>query len=113
MANYFKGAYGANDMSLDTMTEGISKEGISNLVEVMHTQLLKGVASKLKATEGIETALKAGWQGKSRDAFLDKMTKAISSVIKDLNAEYTDVLKRLSELVDSYYEQDEKMMDMI
>ena len=112
MANFFGKAYGASEMGLSTMTEGISKEGIRELVEVMQAELLKGVVEKLKATEGIQTAITSGWQGKSRDAFLDKMTKAISSIINDLNAEYTDLLKRLAELVESYYAQDEKMMDI-
>lgn len=111
MANIFGKAYGATDMSLDTMTEGISKEGIRGLVEVMEAQLLKGVSEELKNTENVQTAIKAGWQGKSRDAFLDNMTEAVNGIISDLSAEYTDVLKRLAELVESYYAQDKKMMD--
>ena len=113
MANYFKNAYGATDMSLDTMTEGISKEGIQNLVEVIKAELLTGVSEKLKSTESVETAIKAGWQGQARDVFLDKMSAGIAAVISDLKSEYTDLLKRLAELVDSYYDQDAKMMDML
>lgn len=112
-SNYFGGAYQSMDMGLDTMTEGISKEGIENLVEVMQTELLKGVSEKLKETEGITTALKAGWQGLSRDKFLEDMSKAIDGVIADLEAEYSDLMKRLSELVQSYYEQDAKMMELL
>lgn len=112
-SNYFGGAYQSTDMTLDTMTEGISKDGIENLVEVMHTELLKGVSDKLKDTEGITTALKAGWQGKSRDEFIEGMSNAIDRIIMDLTAEYNDLLKRLAELVQSYYEQDAKMMEML
>lgn len=113
MANYFGGAYHSTDMTLDTMTEGISKQGIDNLVEVMQTKLLTGVSEKLKETEGITTALKAGWQGKSRDAFIENMSKAIDGIISDLQAEYMDLMKRMSELVQSYYDQDAKMMEML
>lgn len=113
MANYFGSAHRATDMALDTMTEGISKQGIENLVDVMQAELLKGVSEKLKETEEIQTALKAGWQGYSRDVFIENMSTAIDAIIEDLTSEYYDIMQRLAELVQSYYEQDAKMMQML
>ena len=79
----------------------------------MKTELLVGVSEKLAETDGIGTAIKAGWQGQARDKFLSDMNRAIAAIRKDLASEYTDVLKRLAELIDSYFDQDAKMMEML
>ena len=109
----FSAARGATDMTIDTMTEGVSKDGVETLVETMKAELLVSISEKLKATDAISTAIKAGWQGKSRDDFLDSFSKAINAVRRDLAAEYTDVLKRLAELIENYFKQDQEMMDRL
>lgn len=109
----FDGAYESRDMSLDTMTEGISKAGMENLLEMMQVKLLSGVRDELSKTEGIVSALKAGWQGKSRDVFLEKLDKSVSGIATDLANEYYDLMKRMRELAENYYKQDQRMMDML
>jgi len=108
----FDSAYEARDMSLDTMTEGISVHGMREFTDLLKAKLLTGVSEKLEATSGINDALKAGWQGHSRDVFIEKLTGAINAVKNDLSVEYSDLMNRLGELMDNYYEQDKKMMDM-
>ena len=41
-----------------------------------------------------------------------KFTNSVVAISRDLTAEYNDLMNRLGELLDSYYEQDKKMMDM-
>ena len=113
MAQYFNGAYGARDMALNTMTEGISVEGMRNFHDTLKAKLLTGVSEKLEETGEIETALKEGWQGQSRDVFLEQFSNGIKSVKNDLSSEYNDLMRKLGELMDSYFDQDKKMMDLI
>ena len=111
--NYFDNAFENRDLALDGMSEGVSKKGMEAYMEKLQIELLKGVSEKLEDTDGISAAIIQGWQGEARDAFLTKFSKAIQQVEQDLMAEYTDLLYRLSELAENYYEQDKKMMDLI
>ena len=108
----FDSTYGSRDMSLDTMTEGISVQGMRNFTDLLKAKLLTGVCEQLEKTDGIGKALQAGWQGESRDVFMQKFTNSVVAISRDLTAEYNDLMNRLGELLDSYYEQDKKMMDM-
>lgn len=103
----------SRDMSLETMTEGISVQGMREFSETIKANLLNGVTEKLYDTKGIEEALKIGWQGQSRAVFISQFQTGIQKIEKDLQTEYYDLMKRLGELMDNYFEQDNKMMDMI
>lgn len=109
----FDSAYESREMTLDTMSEGVSKAGMEELVDLLQAQLLIGVSEKLEETEAINNALKANWQGKSRDVFIENMTKSIRMIKADLAAEFGDLMNKLAELAQSYYDQDKKMMDML
>lgn len=110
---YLDGARESRDMSLDVMTEGISVQGMRDFTDFINAKLLKGVSSKLEETKGIVTALNSGWQGESRDVFINNFEKGIKQVQKDLNTEYKDLMKRLGELMDDYFNQDKKMINML
>lgn len=109
----FDSSYESRNMSLDTMTEGISVHGMRDFVDLLKANLLTGVCNELNKTEEINRALMAGWQGQSRDEFIRKFTASIRAVKDDLADEYFNLLKRLGELMDSYFEQDKKMMNMM
>ena len=82
--SYFSGAYESRDMAIDEITEGMSIKGVETLMELINSKLLVGVEEKLTDTEAIANAIKAGWQGKSRDIFLEKLDQNINYVLKDL-----------------------------
>ena len=74
---------------------------------------MQKVSETLDDTADLEAAINRGWQGKSRDIFFEKFNAAIKATEEDLHAEYADLVNKLSELSQNYYEQDAKMMDMI
>ena len=109
----FDGAFEAREMAIDSITEGISKAGMETLLENMQAKLLVGVQDQLSQTGEIVDAIKAGWQGKSRDAFLNSFDASINSIVNDLSAEYTNLVARMRELAANYYDQDSNMMNII
>lgn len=106
ISNGFEKAYHATSVSIGEASEGVSKSGMEELVENIKLELLQGVSNKLKEVSGIATALQVGWQGKGRDAFIEKFDAKIYDVCADLQSEYADLLHRLAELMANYYNQD-------
>ena len=109
----FENSMYAKDMSLSTMTEGISVEGMRDLKDGIYQKLVVAVGNKLSETKGIENAIRANWQGEARDIFLQNFAKSISAVKQDINAEYNDLLRKLGELLDNYFLEDKKMVDLV
>lgn len=108
----FDSAKEARDMDFgDDVSQGISKEGMQQYMSDLKSELLTTVIEKLEDTDGISQAIARGWQGQSRDKFLDQFEKGIRAVESDLQSEYTDLMYRLSELAKNYYAQDAKMVD--
>lgn len=108
----FDSAKEARDMDFgDDVSQGISKEGMQQYMENLQADLLTKVNEKLEETDGISQAIARGWQGQSRDKFLDQFEKGIRAVQSDLQSEYSDLMMRLSELTSNYYSQDAKMVD--
>ena len=108
----FDRAYENRDMDFDAdVSQGISKQGMMDYCESLRVELLKGAIKKLEETDGIQGAIIKGWQGESRDKFLDNFERAIKATAQELFAEYADLIKRLSELAQDYYSQDSKMLN--
>ena len=97
----------------DGITEGISSGGMEDYLGKLQIDLLQSVSKALWEVQDLETAINKGWQGVSRDKFLEKFNSAIKATEEDLHDEYRDLVNKLSELSQNYYEQDAKMMDMI
>ena len=95
------------------ITEGISSQGMANYLDKLQVDLLQKVSETLDDTADLEAAINKGWQGRSRDIFLERFNAAIKSTEEDLHAEYADLVNKMSELSQNYYEQDAKMMDII
>lgn len=85
---------------------GITSANVDIFKNVMYTG-----NEKLEDTDAMAQAIARGWQGQSRDNFLDQFEKGIRTVQSDLKSEYSDLMMRLSELTRNYYEQDAKMVN--
>lgn len=108
----FDSAKESRDMDFgDDVSQGISKQGMEQYIEDLKADLLIKVSEKLEDTDAMAQAIARGWQGQSRDNFLDQFEKGIRAVQADLASEYSDLMMRLSELTRNYYEQDAKMVD--
>lgn len=108
--NYFQNSYEDRSQELTTMTEGISAVGMQNLHDSIKARLYEGVIQKLEETEEIQSALNKGWQGESRDKFLNEFSRGIDMVKSDLHKEYIDLAHKLGELTEYYYETDKEMI---
>lgn len=92
------------------MTQGVSKAGMQTYIDSLKISLLDEVKSKLEDVGAIQTAVDAGWQGKSRDKFFEMFEKSINEIEDDLEAEFKDLNGRLNELANNYYSQDNDLL---
>ena len=110
---HFSSSEGNTSLDFSGVTTGISAKGMEDYMEKLHMDVLKKVEEKLKATEAINDALVACWQGAARDKFAKKFSDTVDNVIDELNDEYADLVSRLYELQENYFKQDAKMLDNI
>jgi uncharacterized protein YukE len=99
-------------MSMGTMTVGVSASGMENYREELKSVVLIDTSTLIDDVSGIESALNAGWQGASKDAFLQKFAQHREALKGELAAEYQDLENRLEELQSFFFNQDQKMIDM-
>ncbi len=99
------GSYG------EGVTEGISKSGVEAYVEYLQVEVIQSLINKLDDVGEIQAAIDKGWQGESRDKFLRAFASTINQTEEEIQAEFKNLVDRLSELIQSYYKQDENMME--
>lgn len=101
-----------DNLSIDVLDIGVSKQGMEQYMEALKIELLDSVKEKLNTEfDAIMIEINKGWQGSSRDRFEEKFRKQIGHIKNDLEDEYKDLSARLVELANFYYKQDESMLD--
>lgn len=104
---------GGNNMGISEMTEGISTNGMEEYLENLKAHLLTETTKIINDTSALESAINSGWQGQSRDKFIEKFNEARMAISMDLKKEFKDLQNRLAELEMNYFAQDSKMIDII
>ena len=106
-------APGANNVGIDDLTIGISAAGMEEYKKNLKAYLLTQSVDKINDTSTLEAAINNGWQGASRDVFMEKFNQMRESIVNDLSKEFDDLSARLEELEEDYFAQDNKMIDII
>ena len=108
MGSLFK--QNSTGVDIADMTQGVSKAGMQTYIDSLKISLLDEVKNKLEDVSAIQTAVDAGWQGKSRDKFFEMFEKSINEIENDLKDEFNDLNGRLNELANNYYSQDDNLL---
>ena len=101
---------GSKDMDFNGVTEGFSKEGYGYYISYLKLNIVDTICDMLDKTDGIINALNKGWQGNSRDKFIEKFNKTKNKTEDEIIAEFKSLKSKLSILAYNYYEQDAKML---
>ena len=101
---------GAQNVGIDSLTIGVSQQGMEEYREALRMSLLEDTKTKLQDVGAIQTAIDAGWQGVARDRFFQDFDQQIEKIIQDLQKEYEDLDHRLEELEENYFAQDNNMV---
>lgn len=102
--------YNDHGLGIDNLDIGVSTEGAANYFEELRADLLTSVQNMIDEVGEVENALNKGWQGVSRDKF-DAQFKASREALKnDLAREYADLVTKISDIVESYINQDKNMI---
>lgn len=104
---------GSRDVNIKDMTYGVSSQGMEIYVKNLRTELITKCFDKLEDTKAVSDAIVKGWQGASRDKFLQSFENAIESVERDLRSEWVDLQYRLAELEVNYFKQDAQLAKQI
>ncbi len=102
---------GGRSLDIGNLDIGFSEEGLKEYRSKLNDVLIIQTEEVLKNVSDIETAINDGWQGRSRDVFMEQFGNTIEEIIKDLKLEYEDLDNRFTEIQDNYYKQDEELMN--
>ena len=102
--------YNDHGLGIDNLDIGVSTRGASEYFQSLQAQLLTGVETIVNDTEAVIAALDKGWQGVSRDKFDQQFQAAREQLLMDLRKEYTDLVTKIGEVVESYINQDKNMI---
>ena len=101
----------ADAIGISELTIGIDRNGMETYKDSLKAELLVSTRQRIEDITAIESAINQGWQGVSKDKFMDKFKTLRERVSDDLEREYKDLEYRLDELVSNYFQQDKKMID--
>lgn len=100
----------SNNLGIGDLEIGISQKGMEEYITNLKLELLQTSKDKINAFDEVEQAINNGWQGKSRDIFLEKFKIAREKICEDLEKEYQDLENRLTDLQSAYFEADQNLM---
>lgn len=105
---------GGADVGIADLTEGISHAGMEAYLEELKATVLTETINVINnEADALQNAINVGWQGRARDVFFDKFNTVRSNIAEDLTQEYYDLVARLQELEDNYFNQDKKMLEFM
>ena len=102
----------SRDMGFHGVTEGVNRAGMEAYMEYLKVEVIDKIVEALGQVEEMQTQINQGWQGRSRDVFLAQFNNTIANTSNEIQAEFSNLADRLSDLYQSYFEQDAKMLDM-
>ena len=99
-------------MFVDSLSIGVSSDGMANYKEELRAELLTQTVEKLdEEYNNIMNVINTGWQGVARDRFDNQFRAMCDAIGADLTAEYVDLEARLDELQAFYFDQDQKLIE--
>ena len=108
MGHYFQG--GATETDLSDLTIGVDNGGFFNFITNVVNDTTNNLHKELEKTEGIIEAVNKGWQGVSRDIFLEQLDSSIEKIKNDISREHDQLQAILLEVMDSYYSIDSNLL---
>lgn len=101
-------ALGISDLSI-----GVDSNGMNNYINTLLDSLFVKTQEKLQDTSELVTVISSGWQGFSRDQFIEDLNSSISEMVEKIDTEKTYLQNELNELLYSYQQIDSNLMETI
>ena len=101
----------AGSLDIGSFSTGVSADGMNDYMESLKTKYITETRDLLDDVEEINNAINQGWQGVSKDNFMEQFEKAREVVKEDLDKEYQNFQNRLDELSAQYFETDQNLLN--
>ena len=98
------------NIGISELTTGVDRSGMESYIESLRLHLITEVFQDIDDVSAIEATINAGWQGVSKDRFLDQFKTMREQIKEDLQKEFINTTNRLYELQSNYFKQHENMM---
>ena len=98
------------NLGIGDLTHGVSASGAMDYVEGLNTGAINSAIDVLYATDGVKTALQAGWQGAAEANFEKNLDNAVNTVVSTLELIKKNIESLVSDLVEDMANQDAAMV---
>lgn len=99
-----------NDMTLDSMTIGVSQAGVQQYLEELKVECFDTAKKDLQEVAAIQSALDKNWQGHAKDVFIGQFNESIETVTNALNTEYNTLTAQINNVMSDYFSVDNSLM---
>lgn len=97
-------------VSIDTVTTGISRQGVENFRQQIHQEAIVETKRLLGEIDGITSALEAGWQGVAEENFVRNLQNMVKKTQDALDILDEALTSEFSQIVNAMVTADEEMV---
>lgn len=101
-----------NNVSMNDVTIGFDASGAEDYLSNLNNILINETKEKLDDLNGIEGALKSGWQGTACENFMTNLRSAEKKVQTTLDELETALRSQFSQISSAWQEQDSEMVPL-
>ena len=98
-------------MNLSELTYGVSKKGVDEYYEKLHTEAFKKAEEAVKDYDALFTTLKTGWIGKAEEDYEKEVKQAAKKVEDELEKVDKIVKEVVYKIKDEMFKQDKVITD--
>ena len=100
-----------DNLNISDLSIGVSKTGIDEFMTDVTNNFMQKAVDAINNADAVITAINAGWQGVSRDAFLAQFETSRQKVCDAITQEELQLWNVISAIKGSYYMIDQELMN--
>lgn len=98
-------------MDFQSADHGVNVVGMTQYIEDINSIVLTDVASTLRNTQDVETAVRAGWHGNAPEQFITNLNKAKEQMVETLKQLQTTFETELNGIQSQILDMDANLVD--
>lgn len=99
-------------LGIGDVTQGYSRTGAESYKNDLNAKVITETCNKLRETNGIKTALEAGWQGQAELNFVTNLDNAVETTAKGIEELKSVLDGQFAAIEEAWANQDNEMVPL-
>lgn len=96
----------SENLGMSDLSIGVNKNGMENYIHMLLDSLFVQTKKNIQDVSDVITAINSGWQGVSRDNFINDLNGTISEMVSNLDLQKNNLETQLTTLMYNYLNLD-------